>query len=78
MDDKNIVQCWRVLLQAIKKQKGLLIDVDYTANLITYLATFIPMRGWNLGKYSTEYPQEQLIASVLSLLGIDQQLGANK
>ena len=78
MDDKNIVQYWRDLLQAVKKQKEIFFDVDYTANLITYLATFIPMRGWNLGKYSADHQQEQLISSILSLIGIGQQLNHDK
>ena len=73
MDDRNIVQYWRELLGAVKDQTGLPFDVNYTANLITYLATFIPMRGWNLKGYATEDQQELLIASILSIIGIHRE-----
>lgn len=70
MDDRNIVQYWRELLTAVKSQTGLPFNVDYTANLITYLATFIPMRGWNLKDFATEDQQEMLIAAILSMMGV--------
>lgn len=78
MDDRNIVQYWRELLEAVKSQTGLPFDVNYFANLITYLATFIPMRGWNLKHYSTGDQQEMLIASILSMMGVQQQREANE
>lgn len=77
MDDKNIVQYWRELLEKVKTQTGLAFDVNYTANLITYLATFIPMRGWNLKGYATEEQQEMLITSIFSMMGIDRECKLN-
>ena len=73
MDDRNIVQYWRELLSAVKNQTGLPLDVNYTANLITYLVTFIPMRGWNIKGYSAADQEEMLIPSILSIIGIHQK-----
>ena len=77
MDNRNIVQYWREWLQMVKDQTGLPFDVNYGANLITYLATFIPMRGWNLKDYTAEDQQELLIASILSMMGVQQNLEAS-
>ena len=78
MDDRNIVQYWRELLSAVKSQTRLSFDVNYMANLITYLVTFVPMRGWNIKGYSAVDQEEMLIPSILSMLGIGQEHETNK
>jgi AcrR family transcriptional regulator len=70
MDDKNIVEYWRRLIESVKKQKGLDIDTNFAANLITYLSVFIPMRGWNLKDRSLKEQQELLIEHTLRAIGI--------
>jgi AcrR family transcriptional regulator len=70
MDDKNIVEYWRRLIELIKKQKGLEIDTNFAANLIAYLAVFIPMRGWNLKDRPVKEQQELLVEYILRAIGI--------
>lgn len=70
MDDRNIVQYWRQLLEAIQKQKNIVIDIDFAANIITYLSIFIPMRGWNLKDRPVKEQQEMLIEYILRAIGI--------
>lgn len=47
-------------------------------NLITYLVTFVPMRGWNIKGYSAVDQEEMLIQSILSMLGIHQERETKK
>ena len=70
MDDKNIVEYWRRLIELIKKQKNLEIDTNFAANLIAYLSVFIPMRGWNLKDRPVKEQQELLIESILGAIGL--------
>lgn len=48
MDDKNVVGFWRRLLVDFKKEKFIEGNLDFLANLISYLMLFLPLRGWNL------------------------------
>ncbi|MBW1771845.1 MAG: TetR/AcrR family transcriptional regulator [Deltaproteobacteria bacterium] len=48
MDDKNVVGFWRRLLGDFKKEKSIEGNLDFLANLISYLMLFLPLRGWNL------------------------------
>jgi hypothetical protein len=77
VNGSTAVQYWRELIEKVKNQTGLPFDVNFTANLITYLATFIPMRRWNLKDYATEDQQEMLIASILSIIGIHRECEPN-
>lgn len=70
MDDKNIVEYWRRMLELVKQQKGLGIDTNFAANLIAYLSVFIPMRGWNLKDRPIKEQQELLIQHMLRAVGI--------
>ena len=57
MDDKNVVGFWRRLLGNLCKEKSTGDDLDFLANLISYLMLFLPMRGWNLeDKPAPEHP----------------------
>lgn len=73
MDDRNIVEYWRRLLELIKKQEELDIDVNFAANLITYLTVFIPMRGWNLKDRPVSQQQDLLIDYILRSIGLNLQ-----
>jgi AcrR family transcriptional regulator len=46
MDDKNVVGFWRRLLRELGRGES--EDLDFLANLISYLMLFLPLRGWNL------------------------------
>ena len=70
MDDRNIVQYWRNLLEAIKIQKNIAIDIDFAANIIAYLSVFLPMRGWNLKDRPMKDLLEMLIKYILRAIGI--------
>jgi len=48
MDDKNVVGFWRRLIQDVDRLKGVRADLDFLANLVSYLMVFLPLRGWNL------------------------------
>ena len=70
MDDKNIVEHWRRLIELIKQQKKIDIDTNFAANLIAYLTVFIPMRGWNLKDHSLREQQDLLIEHILRAIGV--------
>lgn len=70
MDDKNIVEYWRRLIELIKHQENLEIDTNFAANLITYLIVFIPMRGWNLKDHPVKEQQNLLIKHTLKAIGL--------
>ncbi|GAB6143276.1 TetR/AcrR family transcriptional regulator [Desulfocicer niacini] len=71
MDDRNIVQYWRKLLDDIRRTKNISIDIDLSANLIAYLTVFIPMRGWNLKNRSLEEQKEIVIDFIMKGIGLD-------
>jgi AcrR family transcriptional regulator len=55
MDDKNVVGFWRRLIRDAGRVKGIEADLDFLANLVSYLMVFLPLRGWNLkGKVDDE------------------------
>ena len=69
MDDKNVVGFWRRLMRDVNQVKNIKGDVDFLANLVSYLMVFLPLRGWNLkGK-----PDEKLLDSMTSFIlkGLD-------
>ncbi|MGD9209890.1 MAG: hypothetical protein PVI90_03905 [Desulfobacteraceae bacterium] len=70
MDDRNIVQYWRDLLENIRKQKNIPIDINFAANFIAYLSLFIPMRGWTLIDRPVKEQQELIIEYILRAIGI--------
>lgn len=70
MDDKNIVEYWRRLLEQVNIQRGPGIDTNYAANLIAYLSVFIPMRGWNLKDRPIKEQQDLLIKHIIRAVGI--------
>jgi len=71
MDDKNIVEHWRRLIEDVKKQKKVEIDTNFAANLIAYLTVFIPMRGWNLKDRPVSEQQEMMIEYILRAIGLE-------
>ena len=77
MDDKNIVQYWRQLLEAVQNQTNIQMDISMTANIIAYLTVLIPMRGWNLKERSIKEQQELLVAYILRGIGIDEATLSN-
>lgn len=70
MDDKNVVQFWRDRLVAIQQKRGLDLDINSTANIISYLNVFIPLRGWNLKDRPIREHQKMVTQFVLRALGL--------
>jgi AcrR family transcriptional regulator len=70
MDDKNVVQFWRDRLAAIQQKRGLDLDINSTANIISYLNVFIPLRGWNLKDRPIREHQAMVTQFVLRALGL--------
>ena len=71
MDDKNVVQFWRNLLVAVKQKKGLDLDTNSIANILTYLNVFTSLRGWNLRDRPMKEYEEILIKFVLKGIGLE-------
>ncbi len=70
MDDKNIVEYWRRLVERIKQHRNINLDTNFSANIIAYLTVFIPMRGWNLQDHPVQQQKEMLIEHILRAIGI--------
>ncbi len=70
MDDKNVVGFWGRLLQEADKEKENEGDLNFLANLISYLMVFLPLRGWNLRDKPTSNHLDSLINFILRGLGV--------
>jgi AcrR family transcriptional regulator len=72
MDDKNVVGFWRRLLQGVDREKSIKGDLNFLANLISYLMVFLPLRGWNLRDKEESEHLDSLAHFILRGLGIGQ------
>ncbi len=72
MDDKNVVGFWRRLLQGVDREKSIKGDLNFLANLISYLMVFLPLRGWNLRDKEESEHLDSLARFILRGLGIGQ------
>jgi len=70
MDDKNVVGFWRRLLKDVTASKRIKRDVDFLANLLSYLMLFLPLRGWNLKEKVSDPHLDGMTAFILSGLGL--------
>jgi AcrR family transcriptional regulator len=70
MDDKNVVGFWRRLLKHATAAKRMKRDVDFLANLLSYLMLFLPLRGWNLKEKVSDPHLDGMTAFILSGLGL--------
>jgi len=70
MDDKNVVGFWRRLLKDVTASKRIRRDVDFLANLLSYLMLFLPLRGWNLKEKVSDPHLNEMTAFILSGLGL--------
>jgi hypothetical protein len=64
MDDKNVVGFWRRLLNNLRAGESTGGNLDFLANLISYLMLFLPMRGWNL----EDKPEPEHLASLRAFI----------
>jgi len=70
MDDKNVVGFWRRLLRDVGTSKKIMSDVDFSANLLSYLMVFLPLRGWNLTGKVGDAHLNLMTAFILNGLGL--------
>ena len=70
MDDKNVVGFWRRLLKDVTGAKRMKRDVDFLANLLSYLMLFLPLRGWNLKEKVGDPQLNAMTVFILSGLGL--------
>jgi len=77
MDDKNVVGFWRRLLMDLGRLKRVQGDVDFLANLISYLMVFLPLRGWNLKERTSERYLDVVTDFIVEGLGL-QHLAAGR
>jgi len=69
MDDKTVVGFWRRLLRDVNGAKGIRGDLDFFANLVSYLMVFLPLRGWNLKEKVGEKHLDTMTTFILEGLG---------
>jgi AcrR family transcriptional regulator len=72
MDDKNVVGFYRQLLKEINQNILIKADINFAANLITYLLVFLPLRGWNLKDRPTNKNMASLREFILRGIGLIQ------
>jgi AcrR family transcriptional regulator len=70
MDDKNVVGFWRRLLRDVPGSAKIRDDVDFLANLVSYLMVFLPLRGWNLKGGPNDRHLDSMTAFILRGLGL--------
>jgi AcrR family transcriptional regulator len=70
MDDKTVVGFWRRLLRDAGEAKGIQGDLDFLANLVSYLMVFLPLRGWNLKQKIGDRHLGAMTSFILEGLGI--------
>jgi TetR/AcrR family transcriptional regulator, cholesterol catabolism regulator len=70
MDDKNVVGFWRRLLRDVNEVRGIEDDIDFLANLVSYLMVFLPLRGWNLKEKPNGKHLDSMTAFIMKGLGI--------
>jgi len=75
MDDKNVVEYWRVVINAVVEQQGVRTDVDAAANLVSYLLVFFALRGWNLQNRPIKGVKNFLVDFVFRGLGLSPVWG---
>ena len=70
MDDKTVVGFWRRLLRDVQQTTRVESDLDFLANLVSYLMVFLPLRGWNLKRKPDEKHLNTMTGFILEGLGI--------
>ena len=70
MDDKTVVGFWRRLLRDVQQTTRVESDLDFLANLVSYLMVFLPLRGWNLKEKVSEKHLGTMTGFILEGLGI--------
>jgi AcrR family transcriptional regulator len=73
MDDKNVVGFWRRLLRDLNGVKRIGGDIDFLANLLSYLMVFLPLRGWNLKEEPNGKHLDSITDFIMKGLGIHEQ-----
>jgi AcrR family transcriptional regulator len=70
MDNKTVVGFWRRLLKDVNEAKGIQGDLDFLANLVSYLMVFLPLRGWNLKEKVSGKHLDAMTRFILEGVGI--------
>jgi AcrR family transcriptional regulator len=70
MDDKNVVEYWRNILEEVARTRGVEIDVDAAANLISYMLVFFSLRGWNMKSRPVKEIEEFITHFIFRGLGL--------
>lgn len=71
MDDQNVVGFWRRLLEDVAPAGAPLADdIDFLANLVSFLLVFLVLRGWNLEEADQARHIDSLIQFTLRGLGV--------
>lgn len=65
MDDKNVVGYWRILLKDAEMVLPTDDEIQFFANLLSYLMVFLPLRGWNLRNKSDKQHLDRLVFFII-------------
>jgi AcrR family transcriptional regulator len=69
MDDKNVVGFWRRMVAGVvPEREG---EVDFVANLISFLMVFPVLRGWNLEPGQMDRHLDRLVEFIVKGAGVD-------
>ncbi len=71
MDNNNVVGFYRRLLNEISRHTPLKGDLNFKANLITYLGVFLALRGWNLKDKPVKRSIDSLRESIFQIIGLN-------
>jgi len=72
MDNKNVVGFFRKLLNDIHQHTPIKGDLNFDANLITYLTVFLALRGWTLKDKPVRNSINSLIDFIFRGIGLTQ------
>ena len=72
MDDKNVVEYFRGILNDALEQQGVEADVDLAANLVVYMLVFFPLRGWNMKSRPMKEVLEFITEFIFKGLGLSR------
>ena len=74
MDDKSVVNFWRRTVREATGEADVENDLNFYANLISYLMVFLVLRGWNLKDKPMHEYGESLIRFILKGMGITHKV----
>ena len=70
LDQNNVVDFWRNLLNEVNKTKPIKGDIDFIGSIVAFLLSFLALRGWTLKDFSKKKQIDLLVDFILRGLGV--------